>query len=154
MNKDRSLAIAYELRQRLAKRKQEHDQPMPTPAQPTQTVKPVEENMGRTAHAVRMARGGMCDCPRCAQGEMPEPQMMHKGGQVDSAESDADSLDQDSRLAMNDTYPEGAAESDTQAQDEGFGEGSMDNTTGDSDQETNRKKTRASRALDAARAQG
>lgn len=60
----------------------------------------------------------------------------------------------DRMLAENDTYPPGAAESDTQAQDEGFGEGEMDNTEGNMDQEMAReeaRKTRMQRAMKAMR---
>lgn len=64
---------------------------------------------------------------------------MSQGGEVES-------LEEDRKLAENDTYPPGAAESDTQAQDEGFGEGEMNNEIGNEDQEEARKK-RVKRAL-------
>lgn len=127
--------------------KQEHDQPMATPAEPKQRVDPMEEDMGRNdpdddriMRAVRMAVGGMT------------PEGYAKGGSVDEHQPKEPGAGE--RLAMNDTYPPGAAESDTQAQDEGFGEGPMNNQSGDADQEEARRRTRASRALTMARMNG
>lgn len=58
----------------------------------------------------------------------------------------------DRQLAENDTYPPGAAESDTQATDEGFGMGPLDNEEGNEDQEEARRQARKKRVGRAVRA--
>lgn len=117
----------------LGMKAQEHED-LAEPAEPMEHVEPMKEDMGRSdadisriMRAVKMAMGGSVD-----EQHKPMP-------------------NEDRALAMNDTYPPGAAESDTQAQDEGFGEGPMNNEMGDEDQEEVRRKTRMSRALESVR---
>lgn len=106
-----------------ASAKQNHDQPIETPAEPRTYVSPEGENMGRNdpdgdriMRAVRMALGGRVD-----EQHKPVP-------------------NEDRMWAAKDTYPPGPAESDTQAQDEGFGDEPMRNEMGDSDQDMQRKR--------------
>jgi hypothetical protein len=124
---------------RLGSMAQDHED-MPEPSEPKRHVDPAEVNMGRSAglefsdrikRAVRMAMGGSVD----EQDGLQTNSTRNGGGE---------SLDQDEMsersLAMNDTYPPGKAESDTQAQDEMFGDyNPAEGGVGNDDQESGRR---------------
>lgn len=130
-NSDEALATADIDHLSMSAHDQSHGQ-LPQPAEPKEHIMPGAEDMGRNnpigeriVRALNMAMGGSVE-------EQHKP--------IEN---------EDRRLAMNDTYPPGKAESDTQAQDEGFGDAPMDSEEGDPDQERNR--SRMSRALESVR---
>lgn len=110
------------------------------PTEPMTHERASEENMGRedqdillVRRAIRMAQGGMVPSHEVRDDEMHKP-----------------SPGEDAALALNDTYPPGSAESNTQAQDEGFGNEPMHNEMSTDDQESKRSRMRA--AIESARA--
>lgn len=112
---------------------------MKEPSEPSFSMSPDMENMGRNnpigdriMRAVGMALGGSVD----------EHDGMHSPNSdvEEGGENLPHGEDENRALALNDTYPPGKAESDTQAQDEMYGDAPMHNQVGDSDQEDARNR--------------
>ena len=118
----------------LSPHEESHGQ-LPHLAEPMTHERAAEEDMGREDAMIGRIRSAL---------------RMAKGGMVPDDETHKPMPNEDRMLAMKDSYPEGPAESDTQAQDEGFGNKPLNNEMGDEDQEESRRRM-ASRAISMAR---